>query len=135
MPLASAWSISLCFIILEAWQMSVVPSMSAAIPTPEPGPLIDMLACGFCPMKSSAHTELNGVTVFDPMILMEVDGVPPQAARTRTKASTTIRGMSNFSIGLFNLLFSFYIGLSYGQSLSMFSHSHHLLSLSFSNHN
>jgi hypothetical protein len=58
-------------------------------------------------MNSSAHTELKGVTVFDPIILMEVDGLPPQAVRTRAKASITISGMSNFLIGLFNLLSSF----------------------------
>jgi hypothetical protein len=104
-----------------------VLSMRAAIPTPEPGPLTAMLTLGLTFMKFSAHTELKGVTVFDPMILNEpvsaetVDEgvvVPEgivvvallQPAKVRIITGISARGRNHFLIDLFKL-FSPYLFL------------------------
>jgi hypothetical protein len=65
-------------------------------------------------MKSSAHTELSGVTVFEPIILKEPEragvvglGVEVllQPARTRAKSSVATRGMNHFWVDLCKLFF------------------------------
>jgi hypothetical protein len=65
-------------------------------------------------MNSSAHTELSGVTVFDPMILSEPErtdvvglGVEVllQPARTRAKSNIAARGMNHFLVDLCKLFF------------------------------
>jgi hypothetical protein len=69
-----------------------------------------MLTFECAAMNSSAHTELNGVTVFEPMILKDTEGLlPPAKTRTRTmaKTETTARGTSHFLIDLFKLLSSY----------------------------
>jgi len=61
-------------------------------------------------MNSSAHTELNGVTVFEPMILKDAEGLlPPAKTKTRTmaKAATTARVMSHFLIDFLKLFSSY----------------------------
>ena len=68
-------------------------------------------------MKSSAHIELSGVTVFEPMILKEPDsvevvdvagvvGVPLQPARKKANSSVTARGISHFLLDVCKLFSS-----------------------------
>jgi len=71
------------------------------MPAPEPGPETAMFTFGFTPMNSSAHTALSGVTVFEPIILIDPESVgvlpvvvspPPQLVSTSavtSKAGTT----------------------------------------------
>ena len=93
--------------------------MSEAMPTPEPGPLTAMLTSVLAFIKSSAYTELKGVTVFDPIILNEPDragvvavvvgvdvDVVPQLAKIKARTSTSARGKSHFLTDL-NNVFSF----------------------------
>jgi hypothetical protein len=65
-------------------------------------------------MKSSAHTELSGVIVFEPIILKEPErtgvvglGVEVllQPARTRAKSSIAARGINHFLVDLCKLFF------------------------------
>jgi hypothetical protein len=69
-------------------------------------------------MKSSAHTELNRVTVFEPIILKEperADVVEPgvevllQPARTRTVSIIAAKGMNHFGVDRCKLFFLLYI--------------------------
>ena len=98
--------------------MSVVPSMSAAIPAPEPGPLTAIFTCELAFMKSSAHTELNGVTVFEPIILKEPErtdvvglgvDVLLQPARIRAISIIAAKGMNHFGVDRCKLFFLLYI--------------------------
>jgi hypothetical protein len=75
--LALASSISFCFIFRDAWQISVVPLIRAAIHAPEPGPLTAILTLGCIFMNSSAQTVESGVTVLEPIILNEPDSSEP----------------------------------------------------------
>jgi hypothetical protein len=77
-------------------------------------------------MKFSAHTELNGVTVFDPIILNEPESVGVvgvgvvvtgvevgvdavlQPVKTKARTSTSARGKSHFFMDLFKLFFSLF---------------------------
>jgi hypothetical protein len=102
--------------------MSVVLSIREAMPTPEPGPLTAMLTLELAFMKSSAHTALKGVTVFDPIILNEpvsegavdegvVEGVDvvPQPAKIKAITIINARGKSHLFTDLFKLFFSFFL--------------------------
>jgi hypothetical protein len=81
--------------------MSVVPSIRAAMPTPVPGPLTAILTFGLAFMKFSAQTELTGVTVFEPMILIEPDKVEASAAGEllvhpdNMRATASIKGIKH----------------------------------------
>ena len=63
--------------VREAWQISVVPLIRAAIPAPDPGPLTAIFTFGCIFMNSSAQTEVSGVTVLEPMILKEPESSSP----------------------------------------------------------
>jgi hypothetical protein len=100
---------------LEAWQISVVPLRSAAIPAPEPGPLTAIFTFGCIFMKSSAQILVSGVTVLDPITLkvperppsgavvdgLVVAGCPHPASKTATITSTDV---SNIALYLLDLL-------------------------------
>ncbi len=94
------------------------------MPAPEPGPLTAILTSELAFMKFSAHTELSGVMVLEPMILNEPDNagvvfvgvvvgvevgvaVVPQPVTSRAAASASARGKNHFLTD-FNNFFSFY---------------------------
>lgn len=84
----------------EAMARSVVPSMSAEIPTPLPPPVTVMVACGFSFIYISASSCVSGNTVSLPLMRWA-----DNMAGCRTEAVKS--GTENLSFSCFDGIFLF----------------------------
>ena len=66
-PLLIALSFSSSFILREAFAISTVPFINAAIPVPEPPPVTEILTAGFILWYSSAQARAKFTMVSEPL--------------------------------------------------------------------
>ncbi|MBT9165136.1 MAG: hypothetical protein DDT23_01151 [candidate division WS2 bacterium] len=72
-PFSLAAAISSVLIVLDDWAISVVPSIKAFMPTPEPPPATEIFTLGCWSINFSAQLAPKSTMVSDPFILIEPD--------------------------------------------------------------